>query len=237
MSQLVRTHHLGVTVTDLHMGVDSCVLAGFTLDSLMDLNDETAAAGNGLEVLSLQTAWLSYGGSTLELIQCLPPGPARRSFPDDVGTGAITLPALPHHTGPRQRPDVDGCPITLDADAEPGVARVELRVASPEDTARLYDRIGFQRVNTTSGTVTVRSADLVVDIELARSPRGAAAPNEPGRFQISQVVDDVEEACRALRADGWETVSDPQRHISGVRWVFVRDPGGSALELIQVDQP
>jgi catechol 2,3-dioxygenase-like lactoylglutathione lyase family enzyme len=234
MPRALRTHHLGVTVGDLHSCVASCVAAGFSLDMSMNLDDETAAVGNGVDALSLQTAWLSLGGATLELIECLPAGPTRRAFPDDVGTGAITLRPGSGGTGHQEFSGVDGCPITFDTAAGPGVARVELRVASPEDTARLFARIGFHRSDSAPGTVTVRSTDLVVDIEPARVPNGSAAPNEPGRFQISQVVDDVDEMCRTLRDEGWTTVSAPQPHASGVRWCFVRDPGGASLELIEV---
>lgn len=76
-----------------------------------------------------------------------------------------------------------------------------------------------------------------VRVELVEyDPEGAAhakaALNRPGTAHLGISVDDVDEFVAGV-PEGVETVSQPQTTASGTRLVFVRDPDGNLVELLE----
>jgi catechol 2,3-dioxygenase-like lactoylglutathione lyase family enzyme len=76
-----------------------------------------------------------------------------------------------------------------------------------------------------------------VMLELLRynhQPADRAAHNSKvGAAHICFAVEDVLGAYERLSADGIQFLSAPHQDAFGVRWVYLRDPDGNAVELIQ----
>ena len=65
-------------------------------------------------------------------------------------------------------------------------------------------------------------------------------PIEPARINsrvgaahLCFVVSDLQSAVAELRADGISFVSDPRRDQFGTHWVYLHDPDGNTVELLQ----
>jgi catechol 2,3-dioxygenase-like lactoylglutathione lyase family enzyme len=75
-----------------------------------------------------------------------------------------------------------------------------------------------------------------VRLELVEyDPEGDAttsALNQPGACHVGFAVEDVDTVVAGL-PDGVETVSEPQTTASGTRLVFLRDPDGNRIELLE----
>jgi catechol 2,3-dioxygenase-like lactoylglutathione lyase family enzyme len=75
-----------------------------------------------------------------------------------------------------------------------------------------------------------------VRLELVEyDPKGDAttsALNEPGACHVGFAVEDVDAVVAGL-PDGVETVSEPRTTASGTRLVFLRDPDGNRIELLE----
>ncbi|WP_178917149.1 VOC family protein [Natronomonas gomsonensis] len=86
-----------------------------------------------------------------------------------------------------------------------------------------------------SGTFAHLDADGV-RIELVEyDPEGTAstsALNQPGACHVGFAVEDVDTFVAGL-SDDVETVSEPQTTESGTRIVFLRDPDGNRIELLE----
>ena len=61
----------------------------------------------------------------------------------------------------------------------------------------------------------------------------AAHNSRVGAAHLCFAIDDVFAAHRTLSEDGVEFLSAPHEDEFGVRWVYLRDPDGNAVELIQ----
>lgn len=71
-------------------------------------------------------------------------------------------------------------------------------------------------------------------IRYKHHPAGRSAHNSKvGAAHLCFCVDDVYGAHRELTADGVTFLSDPHEDEFGVRWVYMRDPDGNAVEIIQ----
>jgi lactoylglutathione lyase/glyoxylase I family protein len=130
---------------------------------------------------------------------------------------------------------------------------VSFTVADVERSSRFYGRFGFAPVNRyqqagseLDHAVATVPADM--DIQVLRRPDGAmleliaytrqpsarAARNSVvGAGHIAFVVTDIEAAYDELRADGIEFLSPPNTDQYGERWVYLRDPDGITVELMQ----
>jgi catechol 2,3-dioxygenase-like lactoylglutathione lyase family enzyme len=90
-------------------------------------------------------------------------------------------------------------------------------------------------VDGASGTFAHLDADGV-RIELVEyDPEGTAstsALNQPGACHVGFAVEDVD-AFVAELPDSVETVSEPRTTESGTRIVFLRDPDGNRIELLE----
>jgi len=68
-------------------------------------------------------------------------------------------------------------------------------------------------------------------------PEGDAAAetelNQPGATHLGLEVDDLDAVYEAL-PDGVETIAEPQTTESGTRILFVRDPDGTLVELLEL---
>jgi catechol 2,3-dioxygenase-like lactoylglutathione lyase family enzyme len=133
------------------------------------------------------------------------------------------------------------------------VDHVSFTVAEIERSARFYERFGFARVNRyrQSGSELDRAVATVpadMEIQILRRPDGAmleliAYTKQPsaraarncvvGAGHIAFVVADIEAAYDELRADGVEFLSAPNTDQYGERWVYLRDPDGITVELMQ----
>jgi catechol 2,3-dioxygenase-like lactoylglutathione lyase family enzyme len=71
-------------------------------------------------------------------------------------------------------------------------------------------------------------------IRYLHHPAGPAAHNSKvGAAHLCFAVDDVRAAHAALGADGVRFLSEPHEDEFGVVWVYMRDPDGNAVEIIQ----
>lgn len=61
----------------------------------------------------------------------------------------------------------------------------------------------------------------------------SAHNSKVGAAHLCFCVEDVSAAFGALVSDGVEPLSDPHEDEFGLRWVYLRDPDGNAVELIQ----
>lgn len=65
-------------------------------------------------------------------------------------------------------------------------------------------------------------------------PRWSGGPNSTGLTHIALTVLDLDATCRAIKADGFETLSDPIYSPDGyAKLVYARGPEGLLLELVQ----
>jgi catechol 2,3-dioxygenase-like lactoylglutathione lyase family enzyme len=133
------------------------------------------------------------------------------------------------------------------------VDHVSFTVADIERSTRFYARFGFAPVNRyqQAGSELDRAVATVpadMDIQILRRPDGAmleliaytrqpsarAARNSVvGAGHIAFVVADIGVAYAQLRADGIEFLSAPNTDRYGERWVYLRDPDGITVELMQ----
>lgn len=72
----------------------------------------------------------------------------------------------------------------------------------------------------------------LVEYDPAGAPREAASVDEPGAKHLGLSVDDLEEFYESL-PDDVETVSEPKTTSSGSSILFVRDPEGNLIELVE----
>jgi lactoylglutathione lyase/glyoxylase I family protein len=127
-------------------------------------------------------------------------------------------------------------------------------VGDIERSAGFYARLGFQPVNRYSeagphvdtGAAT-ENADMDIQLmrhgedgpmlELIRYTRHdanrAARNSEVGSAHMGFVVSDMTAAYEVLRADGVEFLSEPNTDQYGEMWVYMRDPDGIPVELMQ----
>jgi catechol 2,3-dioxygenase-like lactoylglutathione lyase family enzyme len=117
-----------------------------------------------------------------------------------------------------------------------------------------YAKLGFEPVNRyqESGPQTDRGAatpNADMDIQLLRHASGnimlelirytrhpaerAARNSVVGAAHLAFVVRDMQSAYAQLRADGVEFLSEPNTDQYGEQWVYLRDPDGIAVELMQ----
>jgi catechol 2,3-dioxygenase-like lactoylglutathione lyase family enzyme len=136
-----------------------------------------------------------------------------------------------------------------------GVHHVSFTVADIDSSVAFYERFGFEPLkryvvagpDVEEGTGTPR-ADLEIqwlvhpidglNLELIRyrnaSVTRAAHNSVVGTAHICFAVDNLADLYGALGAEGVEFVSKP--HLdgeSGASWVYMRDPDGNAVELLQ----
>jgi catechol 2,3-dioxygenase-like lactoylglutathione lyase family enzyme len=121
-----------------------------------------------------------------------------------------------------------------------GPHHLTLTVADCEASAALYKRLGFkveaEDRSTRAGALVLRRDDLRLNL-VASTPDEQPEPpaaNDTGRWHIALRVSNIGGLYEELRAEGHEFISPPLRHESGLTWCFLRDPGGSAIELIEV---
>lgn len=131
-------------------------------------------------------------------------------------------------------------------------------VGDPERSAAFYSQFGFQRHKSYSaagpdvdiGTATEK-ADMEIlwlkhpvggpMLELIRYlnyPADRSAPNSSvGAAHVCLTTSDVAAAYEELRSTGAEFLSAPHQDAFGVQWVYLRDPDGNVVELLQDPPP
>ena len=134
------------------------------------------------------------------------------------------------------------------------IDHVSFTVGDLDRSADFYRRFGFEDVKryVSAGPHVDRGADTEdADMELLwlKRPEGgpmleliryvkhqagrSAHNSKVGAAHICFVLDDVFGAHAELSAAGMTFLSDPNEDEFGVRWVYLRDPDGNAVELIQ----
>jgi catechol 2,3-dioxygenase-like lactoylglutathione lyase family enzyme len=100
---------------------------------------------------------------------------------------------------------------------------------------------GADTPNADMNIVWLRHPGERVMLELIRyvhHPAQRAAHNSKvGAAHLCFAIDDVFGAYARLSADGIQFLSPPHEDEFGVRWVYLRDPDGNAVELIQDPAP
>lgn len=134
------------------------------------------------------------------------------------------------------------------------IDHVSFTVADVDRSVAFYGRFGFEphKRYLSAGPEVDDGADTEhadMDIAWLRHPAGgpmleliryvhhpadrAAHNSRVGAAHVCLCIDDVFAAHRALEADGITFLSAPHEDEFGVRWVYLRDPDGNAMELIQ----
>lgn len=134
------------------------------------------------------------------------------------------------------------------------VDHVSFTVGDIERSTRFYSRFGFEPFKryASAGPEVDAGADTEradMDIQWLRHPLGgpmleliryvhhdadrSAHNSKVGAAHLCFCVEDVAAAFGSLVSDGIEPLSDPNEDEFGVRWVYLRDPDGNAVELIQ----
>jgi catechol 2,3-dioxygenase-like lactoylglutathione lyase family enzyme len=134
------------------------------------------------------------------------------------------------------------------------VDHVSFTVGDVERSMVFYGRFGFEQYKRyvsagpeVDAGADTRRADM--DIQWLKHPLGgpmleliryvhhpadrSAHNSRVGAAHLCFAIDDVVGAHAELSADGLEFLSDPNEDEFGVRWVYLRDPDGNAVELIQ----
>jgi len=103
----------------------------------------------------------------------------------------------------------------------------------------------FEKVTGVPGCVIdvafARGAGHIVELLCYREPHGRKTSTlracDPGFWHLCFKVRDIEHVVRAIRAGGFEAVSEIQTAmdppVTGLRVVYARDPDGVVLELIE----
>jgi catechol 2,3-dioxygenase-like lactoylglutathione lyase family enzyme len=133
------------------------------------------------------------------------------------------------------------------------VDHVSYTVSDIERSIDFYRRFGYETVNRYAASgpeldVAVATENADMDIQLMRRPDGAtlelivyvrqrselAARNSVvGAAHLAFVVGDIQAAYEQLTADGVEFLSEPNTDRYGEKWVYLRDPDGITVELMQ----
>lgn len=134
------------------------------------------------------------------------------------------------------------------------IDHVSFTVGDLERSAAFYRRFGFDDVKryVSAGPDVDRGADTEnADMEILwlarpeggpmlelirylKHPAGRSDHNSKvGAAHICFVLDDVFGAHAELKREGMTFLSDPNEDEFGVRWVYLRDPDGNAVEIIQ----
>jgi catechol 2,3-dioxygenase-like lactoylglutathione lyase family enzyme len=129
-----------------------------------------------------------------------------------------------------------------------------LTVGDLERSVAFYERFGYEpekRYISTGPEVDVGTdtADAELDIGWLRHPRGgplleliryngepagrSAHNSRVGAAHLCFCVADVLAAHRELTEAGVRFLSEPHQDEFGVRWVYMRDPDGNCVELVQ----
>jgi catechol 2,3-dioxygenase-like lactoylglutathione lyase family enzyme len=88
-----------------------------------------------------------------------------------------------------------------------------------------------------ASSAVFKFGDTLVNLLAAEEAPSLIAPAKPGtgdagtRFQLTLAVDDVDAACKELRAKGVELLNGPMDRPWGIRTASFRDPGGHIWEI------
>jgi catechol 2,3-dioxygenase-like lactoylglutathione lyase family enzyme len=130
---------------------------------------------------------------------------------------------------------------------------VSYTVGDIDRSVQFYARFGYETVNRypASGPeldVAVQTKPADMDIQLLRRPDGstlelirytrqpterAARNSQVGAAHLAFVVGDIRAAYDRLISEGVEFLSAPNTDRYGEKWVYLRDPDGITVELMQ----
>jgi catechol 2,3-dioxygenase-like lactoylglutathione lyase family enzyme len=134
------------------------------------------------------------------------------------------------------------------------VGHVSFTIGDLDHSVEFYARFGYEQVSRTQVRGIAPQPDgppKDVDVDLAWLRRSAGDPmlelvcytDQPierarinsrvGAAHLCFVVSDLQSAVAELRADGVTFVSEPRRDQFGTHWVYLHDPDGNTLELLQ----
>jgi catechol 2,3-dioxygenase-like lactoylglutathione lyase family enzyme len=130
-------------------------------------------------------------------------------------------------------------------------SHISIKVADLVRSLRYYERVFGYRLaydNQAAGEAERVLIGIIADtaVELVAPPRGSEAQtlqdhpenlNSIGFSCVTFSVPDVDAAYEALRAEGLANVNPPITIANGIRQVFLRDPDGNLLELIDFKGP
>jgi lactoylglutathione lyase len=134
------------------------------------------------------------------------------------------------------------------------VDHVSYTVGDIDRSIDFYAKFGFEPVNryTAAGAeldIAAATENADMDIQLLRRPADgttlelisytrqpsdrAARNSAVGAAHMAFVVGDIHTAYEQLTADGVEFLSTPNTDSYGEKWVYLRDPDGITVELMQ----
>jgi glyoxylase I family protein len=122
-----------------------------------------------------------------------------------------------------------------------GIEHTAIASPDPERLARWYcDLLGFviNYQSKTSRTVFVKAADgsMIEIIEASGAAPGASKLHDPGLRHLALTVDDFEAACRRLKEQNVNLLSEPATK-GGNSTLFFTDPDGNILHLLHREKP
>jgi catechol 2,3-dioxygenase-like lactoylglutathione lyase family enzyme len=119
-----------------------------------------------------------------------------------------------------------------------GIDNVGLAVTDVDRTARFYETLGWQVLDSSPRGATLGAGasklfvfKAVEGDAVARESNPFANP--PGIDHVSMLVDDVDETYERLRRDGIEFTQPPDDTDWGARLAALHDPDGNSLFLLE----
>ncbi len=115
-----------------------------------------------------------------------------------------------------------------------GFLLVSEDVLEPGETEALFPLYRVSGARVRMGFLRAPGGSVLELFEFEPKEAGRAAVwNAPGFTHVAFNVSDVEAWCERLRAEGVEFVAPPSK-TRGTEWVFLRDPDGNLVELIDL---
>ena len=113
-----------------------------------------------------------------------------------------------------------------------GIDHLHFFATDLDEAIRFYEDLGFTLAHRLShggrDAAQLTAGDVTVDLNETR------AADNPGYSHFAVQVDDLDEACEALRCRGYEVDGPTYNKDTGRMILTVRDPNGFLVQMVQV---
>jgi catechol 2,3-dioxygenase-like lactoylglutathione lyase family enzyme len=115
-----------------------------------------------------------------------------------------------------------------------GLRLISEQILDKEQAKRLYDLYKLQNTSIRLGFLRAPKGGVIEIFEFSPARKSEEVVwNKPGFTHITLDVRNVDKWYRKLKEKGVHFFSEPQ-DTSGAKWVFMRDPDGNLIELIDL---